>query len=53
MFGNNKINGWYKTEKKFDSNIDTSGTTLETLRNFFDKDYIYCTVYHGKKKVWN
>ena len=41
---------WYKTEKKFDSNIDTSGTTLDTLRNFFDKDYIYCTVYHGKKK---
>lgn len=50
MFGNNKINGWYKTEKNFDSNIDVSGTTLDDLRNFFDKDYIYCTVYHGKKK---
>ena len=31
---------WYKTEKKFDSNIDTSGATLDTLRTFFDKDYI-------------
>lgn len=50
MFGNNKINGWYKTEKKFDSNIDVSGTTLDDLRNFFDKDYIYCTVSYGKKK---
>ena len=50
MFGNNKINGWYKTEKNFDSNIDTSGTTLDTLRKFFDKDYIKCSVSYGKKK---
>ena len=50
MFGNNKINGWYKTEKNFDSNIDTSGTTLDTLRKFFDKDYIISQVSHGKKK---
>lgn len=50
MFGNNKINGWYKTEKNFDSNIDTSGTTLDDLRKFFDKDYIKCWVSSGEKK---
>ena len=34
------VNGWYETEKRFDSNIDTTGATLDDLRTFFDKDYI-------------
>ena len=50
IFGNNKINGWYITEKRFDSNIDTSGTTLDDLRKFFDKDYIKCQISSGKKR---
>ena len=50
LFGNNKINGWYITEKRFDSNIDTSGTTLDDLRKFFDKDYIKCQISSGKKR---
>lgn len=40
-FGDYKgLDCWYETEKRFDSNIDTGGETLDTLRTFFDKDYI-------------
>lgn len=40
-FGDYKgLDCWYETEKRFDSNIDTGGATLDALKTFFDKDYI-------------
>ena len=52
-FGDYKgLDCWYETEKRFDSNIDTGGATLDTLRTFFNKDYINYNE-KGKKYTTN